>query len=107
MTQPAAPLSSSGSARTSSEVRLQAVSSTLDTLLPGTRCIVGAPEGLSPVVLRLLEMGLTPGTEVVITRRALGADPIEVQLRGTRICLRRADAARFPVRLVSPAQDQR
>jgi Fe2+ transport system protein FeoA len=52
-------------------------------------------------------MGLTPGTEVVITRRALGADPIEVQLRGTRICLRRADAARFPVRLVSPAQDQR
>lgn len=80
---------------------LRLVLPTLDTLAPGTRGVVEAPDGLSPVVLRLLEMGLTPGTEVAVTRRALGADPIEIQLRGTRICLRRADAARFPVR-VSP-----
>jgi Fe2+ transport system protein FeoA len=90
---------------TSSGSRLHAVPATLDALAPGSRGILSAPEGLSPVVLRLLEMGLTPGTEITVTRRALGADPIEVRLRGTRICLRRADAARFPVRTLPPSRE--
>jgi len=66
----------------------------------GTRAIVGAPTSMDPTVVRLLEMGLTPGAEVVLTRRAPGRDPLEIKLRGTRLCLRRADASRFPVTVV-------
>jgi ferrous iron transport protein A len=51
--------------------------------------IVGANE----VSRRLLEMGLTPGVEI----RRLGAaplgDPIEFELRGYRLSLRKAEAA--------------
>jgi len=75
----------------------------LDTLAIGVPALVGAPLALNPTVLRLLEMGLTPGTEIVVTRRAPSSDPIEIRLRGTRVCLRRSDAARFPVRVVATA----
>ena len=69
----------------------------IDSLEPGMTGVVGSPRQLTPVVLRLMEMGLTPGTEITVTRRALGADPIEIRLRGTRLCVRRADAALFPI----------
>lgn len=73
---------------------------TLDALPIGVRAILGEPDQLDPTIIRLLEMGFTAGAEIVVTRRAMGADPIEVRLRGTRLCLRRADAAQFPVRLL-------
>lgn len=73
------------------------VHSTLDRLREGVTAVLGAPAALNPTVLRLLEMGMTPGTEVTITRRAPGGDPIEIRVRGTRLCVRRADAASFPV----------
>lgn len=70
---------------------------TLETLPARTRAIVGAPATSSPVIARLLELGLTPGTPVEVVRRAPFGDPIEILLRGTRLCLRRADAAAFGV----------
>lgn len=70
----------------------------LDALPTGSWAAVGQPTELTPTVLRLMEMGLTPGTQVSVTRRTAGGDPIEIRVRGTRLCLRRADAARFPVR---------
>ena len=42
---------------------------------------------------RLLEMGLLPGTEVEVIRQAPLGDPIEVQLLGYRLSLRRSEAA--------------
>jgi ferrous iron transport protein A len=63
----------------------------------GTRVVLGAPDAMTPTVLRLLEMGLTPGATLAITRRAPGGDPVEVRVRGTRLCVRREDLARFPV----------
>lgn len=42
---------------------------------------------------RMLEMGVTPGTEIEITGCAPMGDPIEVTLRGYRLSLRREEAA--------------
>ena len=41
---------------------------------------------------RMLEMGLTPGTEIEILGTAPMGDPLEVLLRGYRLSLRRSEA---------------
>ncbi len=41
---------------------------------------------------RLADMGMTPGTEIQICKRAPFGDPMEIQLRGYRLVLRRAEA---------------
>jgi Fe2+ transport system protein FeoA len=41
---------------------------------------------------RLVEMGITPGTSVTVTKRAPLGDPIEIQLRGYKLTIRQADA---------------
>ncbi len=46
---------------------------------------------------RLVEMGITPGTEIVITKRAPLGDPIEVKIRGYELTLRGDDAAKIEV----------
>ena len=42
---------------------------------------------------RLLAMGLTPGTEISITRFAPMGDPVEIKLRGFSLTLRKDEAA--------------
>lgn len=79
---------------------------TLATLPTGAIGVLGNPSALSPTVLRLIEMGLTSGARVVMTRRAPLGDPIEVQVRGTRLCLRAADALCFPIEPMSAETDR-
>lgn len=69
----------------------------LSELSKGGRGVLGAPARVDATIVRLLELGMTEGAEVELTRRAPGGDPIEVRLRGTRLCLRKAEAAEFPV----------
>ena len=40
---------------------------------------------------RLLEMGLTPGTEFTVTKVAPFGDPIEIDMRGYKLCIRRTE----------------
>ena len=47
--------------------------------------------------LRLLEMGLTPGVEVTIVGAAPLGDPVELELRGYRLSIRRNEAARVVI----------
>lgn len=42
---------------------------------------------------RLLAMGLTPGTEFIVTRFAPLGDPIEIKIRGFSLTLRKNEAA--------------
>jgi Fe2+ transport system protein FeoA len=37
------------------------------------------------------ELGFVPGTRVAVVRRGPFGDPIEVELRGYRVCVRYAD----------------
>ena len=47
--------------------------------------------------LRLLEMGLTHGVEVTIVGAAPLGDPVELELRGYRLSIRRNEAARVVI----------
>lgn len=47
--------------------------------------------------LRLRELGFVPGTRVTIVRRGFLGDPLEIELRGYRICLRRVDLTHLRV----------
>ncbi|GIW44245.1 MAG: iron transporter [Candidatus Binatia bacterium] len=38
---------------------------------------------------RLLDLGFVPGTRLKIVRRAPLGDPVEIEIRGTRLCFRR------------------
>jgi ferrous iron transport protein A len=52
---------------------------------------------------RLLDLGFLPETPLRVLRRAPLGDPVVYELRGYRICLRRADAARVRVRVQDDA----
>ncbi|MEA5419999.1 FeoA family protein [Spirulina sp. CCNP1310] len=46
---------------------------------------------------KLLSMGLTPGTPITITRQAPMGDPIEIEVRGFKLSLRKSEAAALRV----------
>ena len=48
--------------------------------------------GEGPVKRRIMDMGITKGTEVYIRKVAPLGDPIEVTVRGYELSLRKADA---------------
>ena len=45
---------------------------------------------------RIIDMGITPGTEIKIIKAAPMGDPIEIAMRGYSLSLRREDAQRIP-----------
>ena len=49
-------------------------------------------DGEGAVKRRIMDMGLTKGTEVVIRKVAPLGDPVEVTVRGYELSLRKADA---------------
>jgi Fe2+ transport system protein FeoA len=55
---------------------------------------VHEPGGLGE---RLMEMGLTPGTWVRLVRCGLWGDPMQLELRGYMLSLRRAQARNIDV----------
>ncbi len=77
---------------------------TLQDLEPGQSGVirsVGSSRGA--VKRRLVDMGLTPGTRVTVKKIAPFGDPIEVNLRGYELSLRKEDAAR--VELCRPGSE--
>ncbi len=58
----------------------------------GTISTVG---GEGPLRLRLLDMGLIPGTRVKLEKVAPMGDPIQIQVRGYELTLRLEDARKI------------
>jgi Fe2+ transport system protein FeoA len=52
---------------------------------------------------RLRNLGFVPGTEIRVLRRAPLGGPIEFELRGFRICLRREDVSGLRARCETPS----
>ena len=48
--------------------------------------------GEGPVKRRIMDMGITKGTEVFIRKVAPLGDPVEITVRGYELSLRKADA---------------
>ena len=66
---------------------------TLEDVAPGERgVILKAGNERGAVKRRLVDMGLTPGTEITVRKVAPFGDPIEVNLRGYELSLRKQDA---------------
>lgn len=59
---------------------------------------VAAVEGERGFRRRLMEMGILPGTEIAITNVAPLGDPLEIDVRGGRLSIRRDEAAQIRVR---------
>jgi ferrous iron transport protein A len=54
----------------------------------GRRARIAAPAPGLEIPRRLADLGFVPGTELFIVRRAPFGDPIELEIRGYRMCLR-------------------
>ena len=65
---------------------------TLDHLQNGESAQVTQVLVQGKIKRRLVEMGITPGTKITVTKRAPLGDPIEISLRGYKLTIRRADA---------------
>ena len=70
---------------------------TLDTLQQGTTARILDVLGDDAVSVRLLEMGLTAGESIELIGIAPLGDPMEFQVRGYRISLRRSEAAKVQI----------
>lgn len=49
---------------------------------------------------RLVEMGMTPGAEFELIKIAPLGDPVEILLRGYRLCLRKSEGGAFALELL-------
>ena len=72
---------------------------TLNELKVGQSGTISAVGGDWALRCRLLDMGLTPRARVKLQKIAPMGDPIQIQVRGYELTLRREDAARIEVRL--------
>ena len=69
----------------------------LADLAIGQQARVVRVEGADEISLRLLEMGLTPGVTVKCLGLAPLGDPLELEVRGYRLSVRKSEAARVHI----------
>jgi ferrous iron transport protein A len=69
----------------------------LDQLSIGDCRRVRAVHGFDEIAMRLMEMGLTPGVDCRLIGVAPLGDPLELEVRGYRLSLRRSEASRVEV----------
>ena len=65
----------------------------LSELQIGESGIVLKVNGEGAIRRRMFDMGITPGVEVYLRKKAPLGDPIEISLRGYELTLRKAEAA--------------
>lgn len=70
---------------------------TLDQLALGHRAVVTAVGGEGALRRRLLDMGITPKTTILMRKKAPMGDPVEICLRGYELTLRLEDARKITV----------
>ena len=74
---------------------------TLGELKAGESGVVSAfPDGSGAYRRKLLAMGLTPGTRFTVSRVAPLGDPIQLQVRGFQLSVRRHEATAVEVNRV-------
>ena len=70
----------------------------LSQLSIGEKGVVTAVNGEGAVRRRLFDMGITPGAEVYLRKKAPLGDPIEISLRGYELTLRKSEAANVEIK---------
>ena len=74
----------------------------LGELKLGESAVVVNVAGEGQLRKRFLDLGITKGTRVTMARIAPFGDPVEIQLRGYRLTLRKSEAA---IVEIEPAED--
>lgn len=70
----------------------------LSQLSIGESATVMAVNGEGAIRRRLFDMGITPGVDVYLRKKAPLGDPIEISLRGYELTLRKAEASLVQVK---------
>ena len=70
---------------------------TLKDVKVGETVTVSKVKGTGPVRRRIMDMGITKGVEIYVRKVAPLGDPMELNLRGYELTLRRADAVMVEV----------
>lgn len=65
---------------------------TLDQFAIGEYGIVRSVVGEGKIKRRLFDMGITPGAEILLRKKAPLGDPLEVTIRGYELTLRKTEA---------------
>ena len=73
------------------------MSKTLKQAKVGETVTVQRLQGEGPVKRRIMDMGITKGTEVFVRKVAPLGDPMEVTVRGYELSLRKADTEMIEV----------
>ena len=71
---------------------------TLKELEIGKSAVITAVGGEGALRQRILDMGVTKGTEIQVRKMAPFGDPLEVTVRGFQLSLRKAEAACIEVK---------
>ena len=70
---------------------------TLKDVKVGETAIVARLHGDGPVKRRIMDMGITKGVEIFVRKVAPLGDPMEMNVRGYEISIRKADAEMIEV----------
>jgi ferrous iron transport protein A len=70
---------------------------TLKDLKPGQEGVVTSIGEKGPVRKRIMDMGVTPGAMVKVIKVAPLGDPIEINIRGYELSLRKSEAGQIIV----------
>ncbi len=65
---------------------------TLKDMRPGETATVARLLGEGPVKRRIMDMGITRGTEIFVRKVAPLGDPMELSVRGYELSIRKVDA---------------
>ena len=71
---------------------------TIEDLTIGESGVISQVGGEGALRLRFLDMGLIPGTTVTLRKIAPMGDPIQIQVRGYELTIRREDARKIDLR---------
>lgn len=71
---------------------------TINELKIGQSGAIHQVGGEGALRLRFLDMGLIPGTRVTLRKVAPMGDPIQIQVRGYELTIRREDAAKITLK---------
>lgn len=82
---------------------LSAMDKTLNEMKAGERAVVVGLGCSGALRRRIIDMGITPGAVVILRKAAPMGDPLEINVRGYELSIRRAEAKE--IRVISDTND--
>ena len=72
----------------------------LDELIVGETGLIKSIEGEGKIRRRLFDMGVTPGASVYLRKKAPLGDPLQIEVRGYSLSIRKEIASKIEVEVI-------